>query len=470
MNINTHELEEKMRRRTGAPAVMLLVLCVLMLVPSVFAAASFQVSQIACPSGEKVGSPFSCTLTLRNSGDAPGTIGTVTLSPDESNWLEQASYPKSVNQQNVSVGDFVDVVFSGLKATKAGLRKFSEVRIDEASDTSSAVTGVSVNIIDVSVLVTQTLPNGSMYSNFTATAEVTASGDVAVTLSFAVDSGGCGIGNQDAQKTFDMSHQSRKAYTWVVTMGSGGDCKYTITASTTEKGTVALVTDSQQKSVTCTNCPTDSGGSSGGGGGAGGGGGGSVAATLGELQGSVTQVFGANERVSFVLGGKNHSVTLRNFTATTAEIEVRSHPQTATLELGQTRNFDVTHDGKDDLAVQLKGINVLTKKVTFVLTSLVAQTAAGEKAAAEKAPQQEPAGAGAAGRGAGTGAGGIGEFLPGKLHVASIIIAVVVLGFVLYYLWYRHSPERKLRELQRRVTWKAKKGLAEPHVELGKKR
>ena len=462
---------QEMRIRKGkiASAAFLIALCTLLLVPSVLAAASFSVTQIACPPSEqKVGAGFSCTLTIRNNGDAPGTISTVTLYPDANNWLEQANYPKTVNSQNVGVGDNVEVTFVGLKATKAGSGKFSEVRIDEASDTSSTVTGFSINIIDVSVSVSSSKSSGATGDTFIADAEVTAGGDIDVTLSFAIDSGGCSISNQDSQKTLnDMTHNSKQSRSWTVTMGSSGDCKYTITASATGNGNVATESDSQQKTVTCTNCLTDSGSSSGGGGA--GGGGGSVAATLGELTESVTTALGANEKVTFLLGGKNHSVLLRNFTATTAEIEVRSHPQSATLNLGQTKNFDVDHNGKDDLAVKLYGINVLTKKVTLVLTSLVTQAASGKAAADKKAAEEEQAaGPGEAGREGGAG-GGIGELLSGKSGAIGVVIAVVVLGLVLYYFWYRHSPERKLRDLQRRVTWKAKKGLSEPYVEMRKK-
>src|SRR3989344_1761170 len=160
-------------KRCSLLAVLLFAL--LLLSGGVFAASSFSVNQIACdPSEQKIGSAFSCTVTIRNSGDASGRISTVTLYPDANNWLEESNYPKTVNSQSVSVGDNVEVTFSGLKATKAGAGAFSEVRIDEASDSSSTVTGFSINIIDVAVSVSSSSSSGAMGTNFTATAEVTA--------------------------------------------------------------------------------------------------------------------------------------------------------------------------------------------------------------------------------------------------------------------------------------------------------
>ena len=449
-------------------AAFVLCFCLLLL-PSVFAAASFQVTQIACPSGAKVGSWFSCTVTIRNSGDASGTVGTVTLYPNSDNWLEQANYVKTVNSQNVGVGDSVEVTFPGMKATKGGAGKFSEVRIDEASDSSSIVTGYTMNIIDVSVIVTSSATSGGINSNFTTTAEVIASGEVLVTLSFAVDSGGCSIGDYESQKTLDMSHNSRQSHTWTVRMGSSGNCKYTVTALATEKGTVALVTDNMQTTVSCTDCPVDSGSSSSSSGGGGGGGGGGSTTAASELVGSVSYTLGLSEKVAFLLDGKNHSVTINSISATSVEIIVRSEPQTIVLNIGQEKRVDVNGDDKEDLVIQLKNINILTKKVTLILTSLVVpSTKSSESAGQSGAGESEAQSSGA---GAGSGSGSESDSGAGAgLGVIAVILLIAGLFIAILYVAWHRSPEHRLRSMAEKVTWHANKGLAEPWVDAAKKK
>ncbi len=461
---------KKMNKRKGYFLAALALCFSLLVLPSVFAAASFQVTQIACPSGAKVGSWFSCTVTIRNSGDAPGTVGTVTLYPNADNWLEQANYVKTVNSQNVGVGDSVEVTFPGMKATKGGAGRFSEVRIDEASDSSSTVTGYSMNIIDVSVIVTSSAASGGINSNFTTTAEVIASGEVLVTLSFAVDSGGCSIGDYESQKTLDMSHNSRQSHTWTIRMGSSGNCKYTVTALATEKGTVALVTDNMQTTVSCTDCSTDSGSSSSGGGGGGGGGGGSATAAS-ELVGSVSYTLGVSEKVAFLLDGKNHSVTVNSISATSAEITVRSEPQTIVLNIGQEKRFDVDGDGKEDLVIQLKNINILTKKVTLILTSLVVPSAkSGEQAAGQGGTRESGAQGSRAGAGSGSGSESDSGAVGAGIGVIAVILLIAGLFIAILYAAWHRSPEHKLRSMAQKVTWHANKGLAEPWVDAAKKK
>lgn len=447
-----------------------LALCIVLFVlPSVLAAASFQVAQIACPSGAKVSSSFACSVTIRNGGDAPGTISTVTLYPSADNWLEQTNYVKTVNSQNVSVGDSVEVTFPGMKATKGGEGRFSEVRIDEASDSSSTVTSYTMNIIDVSVYVTSTAASGGMNSNFTTTADVIASGDVLVTLTLGIDSGGCSIGDYETQKTFDMSHNSRQSHTWTVRMGTTGNCKYTVTASATEKGTVALVTDNMQRSISCTDCSSDSGGGSSGGGGGGGGGGGAAATATKELVGSATYTLGNGEKVSFLLDGENHSVMVKSIAATSVELVVKSVEQTLTLQLGGEKRVDVNGDGKDDLVIKVQNINIMTKKVTLVLTSLVVPKASG----AEQGGAASAGGASGASGEVGTGGASDGSTSETSGTAAGMIIAVLlIVGLfiaILYAAWH-HAPQNKLRGMAQKVSWHANKGLAEPWVDAAKKK
>ncbi|GEM_PF-2350511 len=396
-------------------------------IPGVFAAASFQVTLLTCtPSESKINTAFSCTVNVRNSGDAAGTIGTVTLIPDSNNWLESANYPKTVNS-NLNPGESAEVTFSGLKGVKAGNNAFSQVNIDNAADTSAAVTGVRVNIINVAVAVSNSKSSAVMSSTFTSSAEVTAGGNVDVTLTFAVDSGGCGIGNQDSQKTISgMQNGNKQSRTWTVTMGTSGDCKYTISASATGSGGAATKTDSTKSTITCSDCPVSS--SAGASTSGGGGGGGVVKAALGELKGSVVYDLSADEKVSFLIGGENHSVHVLNLTETSADIEVRSSPQRFTLNVGDEKKVDLTGDGKEDIAVKLNSVNVLTKKAKITVTSL----ALAEQPATQ-GPQQGPSGVPSSGAGAqpsggtgtGTSGGGQGEASRIWLIIAVLIVAIV---------------------------------------------
>lgn len=428
---------------------------------SVFAAASFSVSNLACsPSESKISSAFSCTATIRNAGDAAGTVGTVTLYPDNANWLESSNYPKTVSQ-SVNAGESVDVTFNGLKAVKSGNNKFSEVRIDDASDTSSTVTGLSVNIIDVAVSVSNSKSSAAMSDTWTSTAEVTAGGNIDVLLTLSITSGGCSIGNQDSQKTISgMQKGSKQSSSWTITMGTSGDCMYTISAAATGTGGVATKTDSTKSSITCSDCPTGGGSSSTTSGGGGGGGGGGAAVSA--LQGSVTYELGKDDLVRFALAGNNHSVQVLDFTPTSVTLEVRSEPQRVTLVIGEEKEIDFDGNGKADLRIKLQSVNVLTNKVKLILTSLVVESAAtkGTDSTTDTKKTTENGGAE-------TEQGGVGQGITNFISSPTVqksffwLVGIAVLIAVGYFVFrqYRASPGRRLARLAQQVTWHAKKGL-----------
>ena len=52
----------------------------------VYAAANIEVTAFSCnPDEVKLGSQFTCTATIQNTGDASGTLNTATLYPDAGN-------------------------------------------------------------------------------------------------------------------------------------------------------------------------------------------------------------------------------------------------------------------------------------------------------------------------------------------------------------------------------------------------
>lgn len=424
-----------------------------LVLPSVLAAASFSVSNLACTPGEStLGSSFSCTATVQNAGDAAGTVGTVTLYPDSNSWLENSNYPKTVSQ-SVNAGESVEVTFSGLNAVKSGTYGFSEVRIDNAGDTSSTVTGVSVNIVDVAVTVSSSKSSAASGVSFTASAEITAGGSIDSTLTFAVNSGGCSIGNEDSTKTISgMSHGSKQSRTWTVTMGTSGNCVYTITASGTGSGGSASATDSTQTSVSCTDCSsgsssssssTSSGGSSSSSAvGTGGVSGGTLVNTLGELSSERTIELGRDEKINFNVNGQKHTLKINNLTNIDALISVQSELQVFTLGVGDSIKISVENDDQPELKVYLKSINIIKNKATLVLTPLYTPSE-GIGDAGEKKSSDEEANT----------ANKIPNIIKNNsLSIFAVIIAIIVLFYVVRLI-KRMPPHFSFRDkiLSRKV-------------------
>ncbi len=111
--------------------------------------------------------------------------------------------------------------------------------------------------------------------------------------------------------------------------------------------------------------------SSSGGGGGGGSGGGSAGTTAenpvtvktgesvdaGTLSTTETFTSVAKEgTVTFTVTGTSHSAKVLDITTTSVTIEVSSTPQQLTLNIGDTKEIDLTDDGKNDLSVTLKSI------------------------------------------------------------------------------------------------------------------
>ncbi len=255
------------------------------------AAANLQVTQFSCsPNEVKVNSPFSCTATVRNSGDSAGTLNTATLFPDATNWLEDSSYAVTANT-NINSGATAEVTFSNLKAKKSGNNGFARIMLDSVTDTFVADNAVKVNAINIISIANSnaaTAPASS--SSATVTGQATAGGNVDVTLSFSVSSGGCSIGSQSSSTTTnDLTEGQTASRTWTITMGTTA-CSYVVTAEATSNPSgTASKSDSSSGSITCSSGCSSSGSSGGGGGGGGGGasaggGGGGGTATPGKVK------------------------------------------------------------------------------------------------------------------------------------------------------------------------------------------
>src|SRR3990167_6104724 len=257
---------------------LFLALAFMALIPGVSAVASFAVNTFSCtPEEVAINNDFSCTAQIINNGDAAGSVSVATLYSDSNDWLEESNYGQS-SGTSVDPGQTTEVTFSGLRATKSGSDNgFSKITLDSVTDTDG-VDGVAVNVIDVVLNVENSASSAVASATFDTTAEVTAGGNIDVSLIFSVSSGGCSIGNQDSTKTISgMTDSDRQSRSWSVTMGTTGNCVFSITASATGSSGTATKSDSVSSSVTCSSgcsSASSSSSSSSGGGGSGGGGGG----------------------------------------------------------------------------------------------------------------------------------------------------------------------------------------------------
>ena len=69
-----------------------------------------------------------------------------------------------------------------------------------------------------------------------------------------------------------------------------------------------------------------------------------------------TKELAVKNRVKLKISNEDHYVGVKELTTTTAKVEISSTPQEATLNIGDTKKFDVTDDNTYDLSVTLNGI------------------------------------------------------------------------------------------------------------------
>src|SRR3989344_7560756 len=164
--------------------VFVFVLALAVNIGIVVAAASFAVTSFSCsPSEAVVNSLFSCSATIQNTGDAAGTLSTATLYSDSENWLENSNYQQAYGQ-SVDPGNSISTTFSGLRATKSGSNGFSKIMLDSVQDTYVADNNKKINIINIVVTADNSASSTAMGETITTTAEVTAGGNIDISLSF----------------------------------------------------------------------------------------------------------------------------------------------------------------------------------------------------------------------------------------------------------------------------------------------
>jgi hypothetical protein len=106
----------------------------------------------------------------------------------------------------------------------------------------------------------------------------------------------------------------------------------------------------------------------------GGGGGSSTGTTYdgGALASPVTKELSAGDKITFTIDNRSHKLNLLGMTATTAVVQITAIKITLTknFKVGESQLIDVNEDGKNDIEVTLKTVNLTTSKATFEVKSL----------------------------------------------------------------------------------------------------
>lgn len=403
------------------------------------AAASFQVTSFTCsPSESVISNIFSCTANVQNTGDAAGTLSTATLYPDSNNWLENSNYAQSYGS-SVSPGETASITFTGLRATKTGNNGFTKIMLDSVTDTYVADNNKKVNVINVIVTVSNSASSAAMNADIVSTTSITAGGNIDVSLTFTSNSGGCSIGSQTNPKTISgMTDNSAQSRTWTITQGTTASCIYTMSAAATGAGGVASKIDSTSSTITCTNCPTDSGSSSSSGGGGGGGSGSSSGSSskiyaLDEITSSQMIELSDKDKVTFNISGKEHTLTIISHTETEVTLTIESEKQTLTISVGEEKK--VSLGDSTEISIRIKSISIVTGKINIIISPID--------------PQFSPPGEGNP-KDISKESGGIGEiFSPkNKNLLYSLIIIFIILSAIsgISYLAFRKKRKRKWGE------------------------
>lgn len=77
-----------------------------------------------------------------------------------------------------------------------------------------------------------------------------------------------------------------------------------------------------------------------------------------KLKAGIKEEVAANEKLEFNISGEIHQIIIKAFTGDSLSIEVSSEPQSATLKTGETKEFDVTGDGKADIEISYLGLRI----------------------------------------------------------------------------------------------------------------
>ncbi|MBU1136350.1 MAG: hypothetical protein KJ559_02480, partial [Nanoarchaeota archaeon] len=147
-----------------------------------------------------------------------------------------------------------------------------------------------------------------------------------------------------------------------------------------------------------------------------------------QLKEGYTKQIKQNEQIRFSVGTSKHTVQATSISADTVTITISSTPQTATLQIGDERKFDLDDDGVYDAVVKLNGIvsgkaDLTVKEITEKVTDeAIAKEADKEKAAAgEKTIDEEE------------------KIKAGSLMWLWILIVVVLVAVIAYVVYKKQQ-------------------------------
>lgn len=136
--------------------------------------------------------------------------------------------------------------------------------------------------------------------------------------------------------------------------------------------------------------------------------------------GEVSKSLGGKSRVRLKVSGETHYVGVSSVTSSGATIEVSSTPQTATLNIGETKKFDLASDGFYDLSVTLNSIKSGKADLTVKAISEKVPAAPATSPPAETTPEVQTA-----------PIVGEGSSALGWIIAVVVIIALVVVGIII---------------------------------------
>lgn len=246
-----------------------------------------------------------------------------------------------------------------LTGTQAGTYNppFTSISAVSGSTTATPLSsGSSVTVVEASTWTTSleasdTTPSSGQEVTLTLTINPSGtfegvSADLSLTGGFALVSG------SDPRTIGTISGQS--TYQWTVSGTSSGTASVAVTATNPTKS-AADNTETVTLTLAGSGNLADSGG---GGGGASTAAGKTYAITREQFQKGHTRQLQINERMKFQLKNNDtHYVTLQAFTRTSATVKIESEPQTATLNVGDEKKFELDGDSIYDLSVRLESVD-----------------------------------------------------------------------------------------------------------------
>lgn len=158
-------------------------------------------------------------------------------------------------------------------------------------------------------------------------------------------------------------------------------------------------------------------------------------------KGEIARTLLAKERVQVKVGGSTHNVGVLSLTSTTATVEISSTPQQATLNVGETKKFEITGDNYYDLGVRL--VSIVGSKASLSIIPLnELKEAAGAPTDNSVVPATD-SNAGAPSELSSGNAEPIKEASNAGIWILVAVVVIVVLAFGWYFL--RSKSKKDIR-------------------------